>query len=264
MARGRSVPERGPLDEADPVPTWGDRRRVRIGLLGGSFNPAHQGHLHVAHTALRRLRLDQVWLLVSPGNPLKRTAGMAPFAERLASARGIADGRRIVATGIERRLGTQFTVDTLRLLRRRFPRVRFVWLMGADNLAQFPRWNGWLRIAATVGFAVLPRPHYIAAGLGGQAAQRLRLCRWPASRARGVAAAAAPAWVYLPGRLHAASAHCHPCPPTGGPPPSPASRLNPRPSRPPHLPAPRASARRAAPQHPHRCPHRCPPWRVPR
>ncbi len=155
---------------------------------------------------MRRLRLDQVWLLVTPANPLKRPAGMAPFAERLRSVRRIADGRRILATDIERRLGTHYTVDTLRLLRQRFPRARFVWLMGADNLAQFPRWNGWLRIARTVGFAVLPRPHYTAAGLAGQAAQRLRRARVATRRAGSLADAQPPAWVFLPGRLHAASA----------------------------------------------------------
>ena len=155
---------------------------------------------------MRRLRLDQVWLLVSPGNPLKTAAGMAPFAQRLRSAQALADGRRIVATGIELRLGTLYTVDTLRLLRRRFPLVAFVWLMGADNLAQFSRWSGWLQIARTVPFAVLPRPRYIAAALTGQAAQRLGRARLPAGRAASLAGAAAPAWVFLPGRLHAASA----------------------------------------------------------
>ncbi|HEY0423330.1 MAG TPA: nicotinic acid mononucleotide adenylyltransferase, partial [Rhodopila sp.] len=117
-------------DRIEPVPKFGDRRRTRVGLLGGSFNPAHEGHRHVAELALRRLRLDQVWLLVSPGNPLKSTAGMASFADRLASAARIGDGRRVVASGIEALFGTRFTVDTMRLLLRRFPLVRFVWIMG--------------------------------------------------------------------------------------------------------------------------------------
>jgi len=129
---------------------------MRVGLLGGSFNPAHEGHRHVAELARRRLRLDQVWLLVSPGNPLKPVAGMAPLAERLASARRLADGRRIVATAIEADLGTRYTADTLAALRQRFPRVHFVWLMGADNLVQLPRWRHWLRIAAAMPFAVVP------------------------------------------------------------------------------------------------------------
>ncbi len=177
-----------------------------MGLLGGSFNPAHAGHRHVAQAAMRKLGLDQVWLLVSPGNPLKPRDGMADFARRMASARAVADGRRIVATDIERRLGTHYTVDTLRQLHRRFPRARFVWLMGADNLAQLPRWNGWREIAGTTPFAVLPRPHYTAPALAGQAAQVLRSARMAADRAHGLAASAPPAWVFLPGRMHAASA----------------------------------------------------------
>lgn len=155
---------------------------------------------------MRRLGLDQVWLLVSPGNPLKHENGMAPFAERLASARRVADGRRIVATDLERRLGTRYTADTLRLLRRRFPRIRFVWLMGADNLLQLPRWNEWLVIARSVAFAVLPRPSYTRRALAGRAAQRLRAARRPAGQARILPDMAAPAWMLLPGPLDPTSA----------------------------------------------------------
>ncbi len=133
---------------------------MRIGLLGGSFNPAHAGHRHIIDLARRRLRLDQVWLLVSPGNPLKPQRGMAPLGERLASARSIADGRRVMATAIEAAFGTRYTVDTLRRLLRRFPRARFVWIMGADILTQLPRWRRWLEIARRIPFAVLPRPGY--------------------------------------------------------------------------------------------------------
>jgi nicotinate-nucleotide adenylyltransferase len=128
--------------------------------------------------------------MVSPGNPLKPERGMAPFPERFASARRIADGRRIVATGIEGALGTRFTGDTLRRLRARFPRARFVWLMGADNLIQFPRWRGWMEIARSMPFAVLPRPGYNLRALAGQAARRLRAARRPASRGAGLAGAA--------------------------------------------------------------------------
>ncbi len=191
---------------ADRVPRWGDGRRARIGLLGGSFNPAHDGHRHVALAALRKLSLDQVWLMVSPGNPLKPARGMAPLAERLASARRIANGRRIIATDIERRLGCHYTVDTLRALRARFPRARFVWLMGADNLLQLPRWNGWRAMVAAGPFGVRPRPTYTCAALAGRAAHALRRARVPASAAHGLARRAPPAWVVLPGRLHAASA----------------------------------------------------------
>jgi nicotinate-nucleotide adenylyltransferase len=188
------------------MPYRGDRRGTRIGLLGGSFNPAHQGHRHVAELAMRRLRLDQVWLMVSPGNPLKPVTGMAPFADRLASARGVADGRRLVATGIEAALATRFTVDTLRELRRRFPRARFVWLMGADNLQQLPRWRGWLSIARCMPIAVLPRPGYNHSALAGRAAKRLASARLPARRAKVLAEQRAPAWIFLPVPQHAASA----------------------------------------------------------
>ena len=179
---------------------------MRIGLLGGSFNPAHAGHRHVAELARRRLRLDEVWLLVSPGNPLKPVAGMAGLAERLASARRIADGRRVVATAIEAALDTRYTADTLRALRRRFPRARFVWVMGADNLEQLPRWRDWLRIAGAMPFAVVPRPTYNHCALAGQAARRLKQARRVAGRAPALADMAPPAWVFLPAPQHGASA----------------------------------------------------------
>jgi nicotinate-nucleotide adenylyltransferase len=178
---------------------------MRVGLLGGSFNPAHEGHLRIAELALRRLRLDQVWLLVSPGNPLKPRAGMAPFAQRLAAAGGIGDGRRIVATGIEAALGTSYTIDTMRLLLRHFPRVRFVWIMGADILVQLPRWRRWDDIVRRLAFVVLPRPRYTNRALAGQAAHRLRAARRPVREAP-LLPGAAPGWVFLPGRQNAVSA----------------------------------------------------------
>ncbi len=155
---------------------------------------------------MRRLRLDQVWLLVSPGNPLKPVRGMAPFAERLASARQVTDGRRLIATGIEATMATRYTVDTLRELRRRFPRARFVWLMGADNLTQFPRWNGWLSIAHSVPIAVLPRPGYNHRALAGRAAKRLRSARLPARCGTLLPQHRPPAWIFLPVPQNAASA----------------------------------------------------------
>jgi nicotinate-nucleotide adenylyltransferase len=179
---------------------------MRIGLLGGSFNPAHEGHLHIALMAIKRLRLDQVWLLVSPGNPLKHKAGMGTLPERLASARTVADGRRIVATDIERHLHTRYTIDTLRALTQRFPNARFVWLMGADNLAQLPRWRSWMQIARIVPFAVLPRPTYSAAARAGRAARRLAFARHAARQAPVLAAYPAPAWVFLDGRENPVSA----------------------------------------------------------
>ncbi len=179
---------------------------MRIGLLGGSFNPLHEGHLHVARIALRLLRLQQIWLLVSPGNPLKPAKGMAPFATRLQQAAAQVDGRRILATGIEAGLGTRYTADTLAALLIRFPRARFVWLMGADNLEQLPHWRHWRNIAAQVAIAVLPRPTYNHRALSGQAARTLRAMRLPARAAPVLANATPPAWVFLPTPQHTASA----------------------------------------------------------
>ena len=191
--------------QPDRLPRFGDKRRVRAGLLGGSFNPAHEGHRHVATLARTRLALDQVWLMVSPGNPLKPRAGMAPLAKRLAGATAIGDGRRIIATTIEQAFGTRYSVDTLRLLRRRFPRVRFVWIMGADLLTQLPRWRRWRAITRDLAFAVLPRPGYTARALAGQAARCLRHGRRPAHEAP-VLAHARSGWVFLPAPENAASA----------------------------------------------------------
>jgi nicotinate-nucleotide adenylyltransferase len=178
---------------------------MRVGLLGGSFNPAHDGHRHVALLALRRLRLDQVWLLVSPGNVLKPRAGMAPFADRLASAAGIGDGRRVVATGLEAAYRTRYSVDTMRLLVRHFPLTRFVWIMGADILEQLPRWRRWTDIVSRVPFAVLPRPGYTHRALAGVAAHRLRATRRSARQAP-LLPGTAPGWVFLPARQNALSA----------------------------------------------------------
>lgn len=133
---------------------------IRTGLLGGSFNPAHAGHRRISLFAARALALDEVWWLVSPGNPLKPDAGMAPLAARLASARTMARNAPIRATAIEARLNTRYTVDTLHRLLRRYPRRRFVWLMGADNLAQFHRWRQWRTIAHRLPIAVIARPGY--------------------------------------------------------------------------------------------------------
>lgn len=133
----------------------------RIGLLGGSFNPAHRGHRRISLQAARALKLDEVWWLVSPGNPLKDGASdMAPFAARLESARRMARHSPIRASAIEQRLRTRYTVDTLDALVRRYPKHRFIWLMGADNLEQFHRWRAWRRIARTLPIAVFARPGY--------------------------------------------------------------------------------------------------------
>ncbi|MGC1413244.1 MAG: nicotinate-nucleotide adenylyltransferase [Acetobacteraceae bacterium] len=179
---------------------------MRIGLLGGSFNPAHAGHRHIIDLARRRLRLDQVWLLVSPGNVLKPQRGMAPFEQRLASTRSLADGRRVIASAIEALFGTRYTIDTLRRLLRQFPRTRFVWLMGADILQQLPRWRRWLEFVRRVPFAVLPRPGYNRRALSGHAARRLAHVRRPTRSASILIECAAPAWVFLSVPPNAASA----------------------------------------------------------
>jgi nicotinate (nicotinamide) nucleotide adenylyltransferase/ribosome silencing factor RsfS/YbeB/iojap len=179
----------------------------RIGLLGGSFNPAHGGHLHISRLALTRLDLDEVWWLVSPQNPLKTASDMAPFAERLAQAEEVAAAdRRIRVSGIEARLGTTYTADTLRALRRRFPRARFVWLMGGDNLSQLPYWKRWQSIVRTVPIAVFNRPGTAPRALAGRAAQRFARARVPLSAARRLAAMPPPAWVFFHTRLDPRSA----------------------------------------------------------
>lgn len=157
---------------------------TRTGLLGGSFNPAHRGHRHVSLAALDALGLDEIWWLVSPGNPLKKKSGMAPLAARLASARCAARRAPIRASAIERSLGTVYTVDTLALLVRRFPKRRFIWLMGADNLAQFHRWRDWRRIAALVPIAVVARPGYDGRARQAPAWGWLRRFVRPAAMAR--------------------------------------------------------------------------------
>lgn len=176
---------------------------LSVGLLGGSFNPAHEGHLHISREALKRLRLDQVWWLVSPQNPLKPVAGMASLDARLASADRAARHPAIRVSDIEQRLGTRYTVDTVRALRRRFPRHRFVWLMGADNMVQFPRWRRWTEIAETMPIAVFARGRVTYAALSGRLA-----CRYAPARVRDprrLADHRAPAWSFLFTPLHPAS-----------------------------------------------------------
>jgi nicotinate-nucleotide adenylyltransferase len=148
---------------------------LRIGLLGGSFDPAHDGHLYVSDVARRALKLDYVWWLVSPGNVLKPAP--APLDVRVARARHVARGSRILVTDIESRLDTRFTVDTVMALRRRFPRVIFIWLMGSDNLEQFSRWRRWQNIAETVPIAVVRRPGSVLAPLHAPMARRFGVAR---------------------------------------------------------------------------------------
>jgi nicotinate-nucleotide adenylyltransferase len=179
---------------------------MAVGLFGGSFNPAHDGHAHVAETAMRRLGLDRVVWLVSPQNPLKDARDMAPLAERMASARAAAklaaDGRAMLVSDFETRAGTQWTVDTLRALTARHPGVRFVWLMGSDNLASFHRWRGWTDIMRMMPMAVIARPGSQLDSRTAPAAARFAPARVPAARARLLPGLDAPAWTYLTAPLN--------------------------------------------------------------
>jgi nicotinate-nucleotide adenylyltransferase len=167
------------------------------GLLGGSFNPAHGGHRRISLTAQRALGLDEVWWLVSPGNPLKPQAGMASLPARLASAQRQARGTRIVPTAIEARLGTRYTVDTLSRLVRLYPKRRFIWLMGSDNLAQFHRWREWRRIAHIMPIAVIARPGYMETAQSARAMGWLRRFVRPAGQAKSWTLWRPPALVLL-------------------------------------------------------------------
>ena len=147
---------------------------IRTGLLGGSFNPAHGGHRTLSLRAMKALALNEIWWLVSPGNPLKPRETMAPLSARLRSARRMARRSPIRATAIEAKLQTRYTYDTLRALVRRYPRRRFIWIMGADNLEQFHRWHNWRKIAAMMPVAVIARPGYDMRSRRARAAQWLR------------------------------------------------------------------------------------------
>ena len=189
----------------------------RIGILGGSFNPAHAGHLHISRQALDVLGLDEVWWLVSPQNPLKPKAGMAPLDTRVEDAQSTVRGagwagRRIRVTDIETRLATRYTADTLTALKALYPGRHFVWLMGADNLIQIPAWKGWQAIFRMLPIAVFPRPTYSLRALGSQAARTFGAARLTGARAAKalangrLAVMKPPVWVFLDVRPHGASA----------------------------------------------------------
>jgi nicotinate-nucleotide adenylyltransferase len=171
--------------------------RMRIGLLGGSFNPAHAAHRQISLGAMKRLRLDQVWWLVTPGNPLKDRGKAPDLGLRVAVAQRIANHPRIVVTGFERGRGSVYTIDTLRYLKRRFPSVHFVWLMGADNLAAFHRWRAWIDLFGLVPIAVIDRPGYRFKAAASRAAQRFASARLDESDAAGLALMQPPAWMLL-------------------------------------------------------------------
>jgi nicotinate-nucleotide adenylyltransferase len=172
---------------------------MRIGLLGGSFNPPHAAHRAISLFAMKRLRLDRVWWLVSPGNPLKDLHNLHDLAERTAAAEAVAAHPRIDVTCLESVIGTRYTVDTISYLRRRCSQAHFVWIMGADNLAQFHRWESWQHIAADVPVAVIDRPPQSFQALAGTAAQALGRYRIPERDAGSLADLQPPAWVFLTG-----------------------------------------------------------------
>ena len=151
---------------------------LRIGILGGSFNPAHAGHLYVSETAQKRLGLNSVWWLVSPGNPLKYGADMAPLPVRLESAKRMAaHDPHVHVSAMEQKFHTIYTIDTVKALRRRFPKVEFIWLMGSDNLQQFSRWRSWQSLARLIPIAVVQRPGTILAALNAPLVRRFGMRR---------------------------------------------------------------------------------------
>lgn len=171
---------------------------MRIGLLGGSFNPAHRGHRRISMEAIRALGLDEVWWLVSPGNPLKEGASdMAPYEARFASARAMARGGRIRVSDFEDRAGTRFTVDSVRQLKRRHPGHQFVWLLGSDTLPNFHKWRDWRGLAREVPIAVIRRPGYDSAAHAARAMGWLRRFVHPSSQARHWTDWSAPAIIFL-------------------------------------------------------------------
>ena len=175
------------------------RPGLRVGLYGGSFNPAHAGHRHVALTALRRLKLDRIWWLVTPGNPLKDGGDLDGVLARVAGAARVAAHPRIAVTGFEAVTGSRYTVETLRLLKARRPDVRFVWIMGADSLRGLDRWRGWAEILHLVPIAVIDRPGFTLTSVRGRAATRFAAARIDEAAAATLAERTPPAWVYLHG-----------------------------------------------------------------
>jgi nicotinate-nucleotide adenylyltransferase len=175
---------------------------MRVGLFGGSFNPAHEGHAHVAETAMRRLGLDRVIWLVSPQNPLKSTHETDALTRRLWCALRYAQGPSMIVSDAETKIGSQYTIDTIRVLKSRYPGVRFVWIMGADSLASFHRWRGWTQIMRELPVAVVSRPWISLKSRFSPAALRFAHARVPASAARTLPFRKPPAWVFLTGPLN--------------------------------------------------------------
>jgi nicotinate-nucleotide adenylyltransferase len=179
---------------------------ARIGLLGGSFNPAHDGHLHITRIALNRLRLDQVWWLVSPQNPLKSTADLASLNKRMERATKVAKDPRIVVTDIEVELGTRYTIDTITALKGRFPNLRFVWLMGGDNFLQLPKWKNWRQLMREIPMTIIARPGFTTRARVGRAARMFANAQVEERLALTLPDRRPPAWILIEGPLHTGSA----------------------------------------------------------
>ena len=180
--------------------------RRRVGLLGGSFNPAHDGHRYISELALKQLQLHQVWWVISPQNPLKSTDKIAPFEQRRAIAESVASHPQIRVSDIECRIGTSHTIDTIAVLQTRFPDIRFVWLMGADILLELPQWKRWRHLFHCVPIAVFPRPTYSLRALSSVAARSFAGARVPQRQAHCLADMRPPAWTFLQVRPNSQSA----------------------------------------------------------
>lgn len=187
-----------------PLPAFGDKRRRRVGILGGSFNPAHKGHRYISLQALRSLHLDEIWWLVSPQNPLKEEKN-APMHLRVEKARRVSCHPKIRVSDLEERLPTHFTSETIKILKRRYPYVCFIWLMGADNMTQIPRWFQWREIFYQVPIAVLDRGDYAGIALSGKAARMFASYRILGRNASKAVEGPPPLWTFLRIRRHSAS-----------------------------------------------------------
>lgn len=188
------------------IASFGPQTHMCVGLLGGSFNPAHAGHVYISEMALKQMGLDQVWWLVSPQNPLKSKKGMAPLEKRVKTASQVVKNPKIRITALETRLGTRYTADTLKALHMRYPNIQFVWIMGADNLATFHRWKDWQVIFNMCRIAIYHRPTYALKALSSITAQRFRNKRLPARMAPALKHKDNGNWIFLPIRGNTLSA----------------------------------------------------------
>jgi len=191
----------GSINVRAPLATEG----ARIGLLGGSFNPPHAGHNLISEMALKQLNLDQVWWLVSPGNPIKSHDNLLDLSNRIEQAGDVAHNKHIKITAFEAALPTNYTAQTVKFLKRRYGGVRFVWLMGADNLVGFHHWQQWQDIFMTLPIAVFDRPDYHLTAMASPAAHKFSAYKIPQTEAKTLAYKRAPAWVYLTHKLSSLS-----------------------------------------------------------